>query len=177
MAADWTRPDIHHHLDSIPLTARLWRDDRQISARKTSTRSYRLSSGHPCVRAFTSYHAGHTEPKGSALCSPSDHRPGDGHCNAGNYCRDRCHCCRCREDDPRAVKGTVIAPGWSLVNAAYAARCMIGPLFSGLIRNAAGWQTTAWCLGLLSGVTGVFLLLCLGGWIGKIRLKTFVARV
>jgi MFS family permease len=81
------------------------------------------------------------------------------------------------KNDPQAVKGTAIATGWSLVNAAYAAGCMIGPLFSGLIRNAAGWQTTAWCLGLLSGVTGVFLLLCLGGWIGKIRPKAFIARV
>lgn len=81
------------------------------------------------------------------------------------------------KNDPQAVKGTVITTGWSLVNAANAAGCIIGPLFSGLIRNAAGWQTTAWCLGLLSGVTGVFLLLCLGGWIGKIRPKAFIARV
>jgi MFS family permease len=79
--------------------------------------------------------------------------------------------------DPKAVKGTVVATGWSLVNAAYAAGCLIGPLFSGLIRNAAGWQTMAWCLGLLSGVSGVFLLLCLGGWIGKISPKAFIARV
>ena len=81
------------------------------------------------------------------------------------------------KNDPQAIKGTVLATAWSLVNAAYAAGCMIGPLFSGLIRNSAGWQTTTWCLGLLSGVTGVFLLLCLGGWIGKIRPKAFIARV
>jgi MFS family permease len=81
------------------------------------------------------------------------------------------------KNDPQAIKGTVLATAWSLVNAAYAAGCMIGPLFSGLIRNSAGWQTTTWCLGLLSGVTGVFLLLCLGGWIRKIRPKAFIARV
>ena len=81
------------------------------------------------------------------------------------------------KNDPQAIKGTVLATAWSLVNAAYAAGCMIGPLFAGLIRNSAGWQTTTWCLGLLSGVTGVFLLLCLGGWIGKIRPKAFIARV
>lgn len=75
------------------------------------------------------------------------------------------------ETDPHAINGSVIATGWSLVNAAYAAGCLIGPLFAGLIRNAAGWQTTTWCLGLLSAVTGVFLLLCLGGWIGKISPK------
>ena len=81
------------------------------------------------------------------------------------------------KDDPQAIKGSVIATGWSLVNAAYAAGCLIGPLFAGLIRNAAGWQTTTWCLGLLSAVTGVFLLLCLGGWVGKFRPKAFIQRV
>jgi MFS family permease len=81
------------------------------------------------------------------------------------------------KNDPQAVKGGAIATGWSLVNAAYAAGCMVGPLFAGLIRNAAGWQTTTWCLGLLSAVTGVFLLLCLGGWIGHIRPREFIARV
>lgn len=78
--------------------------------------------------------------------------------------------------DPHAIKGSVIATGWSLVNAAYAAGCLIGPLFAGLIRNAAGWQTTTWCLGLLSAITGIFLLLCLGGWIGNLRPKAFVPR-
>lgn len=81
------------------------------------------------------------------------------------------------KNDPEAIKGSVIATGWSLVNAAYAAGCLLGPLFAGLIRNAAGWQTMTWCLGLLSAVTGVFLLLCLGGWIGKLRPKAFIHRV
>ena len=81
------------------------------------------------------------------------------------------------KEDPRAIKRSVIATGWSLVNAAYAAGCLIGPLFAGLIRNAAGWQTTTWCLGLLSAFTGTFLLLCLGGWIGKLRPKAFIHRL
>jgi len=82
------------------------------------------------------------------------------------------------KEDPQAVKRSVIATGWSLVNAAYAAGCLIGPLFAGLIRNTAGWQTTTtWCLGLLSAVTGVFLLLCLGGWIGKFGPKADISRV
>ena len=76
-----------------------------------------------------------------------------------------------KEKDPQGIEGSVIAMGWSLVNAAYAAGSLIGPLFAGLIRNSAGWQTTTWCLGLLSGLTGVFLLLCLGGWIGKLSRK------
>ena len=81
------------------------------------------------------------------------------------------------KEGKRAVKRSVVATGWSLVNAANAAGCVIGPLFSGLIRNAAGWQTMAWCLGLLSGVSGMFPLLCLGGWIGKISPKAFIAQV
>ena len=78
------------------------------------------------------------------------------------------------KNDPRAINGSVIATGWSLINAAYAAGCLLGPSFAGLIRNAAGWQTTTWCLGLLSASTGVFLLLCLEGWIGKLRPKAFI---
>ena len=81
------------------------------------------------------------------------------------------------KENPQAIQGSVIATGWSLVNAAYAAGCLIGPLFAGLIRNAAGWQTTTWCLALLSAVTGVFLLLCLGGWIGELRPKAFMSKV
>ena len=81
------------------------------------------------------------------------------------------------KNDPQAIKRSVIVTGWSLVNAAYAAGCLIGPLYAGLIRNAAGWQTTTWCLGLLSAFTGVFLLLCLGGWIGKLRPKAFILHV
>ena len=81
-----------------------------------------------------------------------------------------------QKNDPQAIKGSVIATGWSLVNASYAAGCLIGPLFAGLIRNATGWQTTTWCLGLLSAVTGVFLLLCLGNWIGKLEKKELMSR-
>ena len=81
------------------------------------------------------------------------------------------------KNDPQAIKRSAMATGWSLVNAAYAAGCLVGPLFAGLIRNAAGWQTTAWCLGLLSGVTSVFLLLFLGGWIGKLRPEALISRV
>ena len=81
------------------------------------------------------------------------------------------------KNDPRAIKRSVIATGWSLVNGAYAAGCLVGPLFAGLIRNAAGWQTTTWSLGLLSVFTGVFLLLCLEGWIGNLRPKAFISRV
>lgn len=61
------------------------------------------------------------------------------------------------KNDRQAIKGAVIATGRSLVNAAYAAGCLIGPLFAGIIREVAGWQTTTLCLGPLSAVMGVFL--------------------
>ena len=82
-----------------------------------------------------------------------------------------------RETDPEVARKGIMATGWSLVNAAYAAGCLLGPLFSGLICNASNWQTMAWSLGLLSGTTGVFLLLFLGGWIGNIERTAFLARV
>ncbi|MCJ1397685.1 hypothetical protein MMC11_000881 [Xylographa trunciseda] len=50
-----------------------------------------------------------------------------------------------QKNDPQTIKGSVMATGWSLFNAAYAADCLIGPLFAGLIRNTAGWQTKTWC--------------------------------
>jgi MFS family permease len=80
------------------------------------------------------------------------------------------------KNDPQAIitKRSVVATGWSLVNAAYAAGCLIGPLYAGLILNAAGWQTMTWCLGLLSALTGVFMLLCLGGWIGNLKFSEFI---
>lgn len=80
-------------------------------------------------------------------------------------------------NDPQAIKKSVTATGWSFAGVAGAAGTLVGPLFAGLIRNAAGWQTTTWCLGLLSAFTGVFLLLCLGGWIGKLVSKGSMARV
>ncbi len=70
-----------------------------------------------------------------------------------------------------------IARRGSLVNAVYAAGCLIGPLFSGLICNVSNWQTMTLCLGSLSGATGLFLLLSLGGWIGNLERNALLARV
>lgn len=65
---------------------------------------------------------------------------------------------------------------WSYTNVAYAGGDLFGPLFAGFIHNAAGWRTTAWSLGLLSAFTGVFLLLFLGGWIGKLKPKALTSQ-
>ncbi len=66
-----------------------------------------------------------------------------------------------KQKNPDGTNGIdTIATGWSLVNCTYAAGCMIGPLYTGLINNAAGWETTTWSLAILSGCTAIFLLLC-----------------
>ncbi|KAH8892766.1 MFS general substrate transporter [Thozetella sp. PMI_491] len=83
-----------------------------------------------------------------------------------------------KQKDPEGGgKADTIATGWSLVNCTYAAGCMLGPLYSGLIRNSAGWETTTWSLAILSGVTATFLLTCLGGWLGFVAPKMLVTRV
>lgn len=69
MAADRTGPDFHHRLASIPFIARLWRDNRQISIRKTTARSQWLSCWPPGLRALISCHAGYAGSKGPALPS------------------------------------------------------------------------------------------------------------
>lgn len=48
-------------------------------------------------------------------------------------------------------------------------RCHGRPLFDGLLQDATGWEMTTLCLGLLSGVIGLFLLLFLANPIGKVR--------
>ena len=46
------------------------------------------------------------------------------------------------KSDLQVVQGSLIATGWSLFNAVSAVGCIMSPLFLGLIRNAARWQTT-----------------------------------
>lgn len=64
-------------------------------------------------------------------------------------------------------KGGAMAQAYGLSNSAFAAGCMAGPVLAGFVRDFAGWPTMAWTLGLISGTTGVPMLLTLGGWIGK----------
>lgn len=80
------------------------------------------------------------------------------------------------KQNPQAVIGFTTAWTWSLATAAFAGGALFGPLFAGFIRNAAGWQTTTWSLGLVSAFTGVLMLLFLGGWIGKIHAKAPLSR-
>lgn len=57
------------------------------------------------------------------------------------------------------------AQAYSLFNMAFAAGCMVGPIWAGQVNDAVGWGTMAWSLALLSGVTSVPTFLWAGGWI------------
>ena len=60
-------------------------------------------------------------------------------------------------------QGGAMALAYGLLNAAWAAGSIIGPFFAGFIRDDAGWSTMTWALSILTGVTGVPVLLLLGG--------------
>ena len=57
------------------------------------------------------------------------------------------------------------AQAFALFNMAFSIGNTVGPLCAGLVRNAAGWGTMSWALGLLSGVAAVPTGLWCGGWI------------
>ncbi|BCR90257.1 MFS transporter [Aspergillus chevalieri] len=68
-------------------------------------------------------------------------------------------------------EGGAMALAYGVLNSAWAAGSIIGPFFAGFIRDDAGWGTMAWALSILTGVTGVPVLMFLGGFIGKKRVK------
>lgn len=68
-------------------------------------------------------------------------------------------------------EGGAMALAYGVLNSAWAAGSIIGPFFAGYIRDDAGWGTMAWALAILTGVSGVPVLLLLGGLIGKRGVK------
>ncbi|GKZ32627.1 hypothetical protein AbraIFM66950_002152 [Aspergillus brasiliensis] len=62
-------------------------------------------------------------------------------------------------------KGGAMALAYGILNSAYAAGTIVGPFFAGFIRESAGWKTMTWALALLTGVSGVPILLFLGGFL------------
>ncbi|RAH57682.1 MFS transporter [Aspergillus piperis CBS 112811] len=64
-------------------------------------------------------------------------------------------------------KGGAMALSYGILNSAYAAGTIVGPFFAGFIRENAGWKTMTWALALLTGVSGVPILLFLGGFLFK----------
>ncbi|KAF2494284.1 MFS general substrate transporter [Lophium mytilinum] len=63
------------------------------------------------------------------------------------------------------------AQAYGLFNMAFAAGCLVGPVWAGFVREGEGWAVMGWTLGLLSGVTAVPTFLWMGGWVGGARLK------
>ncbi|KAF7590641.1 hypothetical protein BBP40_002589 [Aspergillus hancockii] len=66
-------------------------------------------------------------------------------------------------------KGGAMALSYGILNSAFAAGSIVGPFFAGYIRQCAGWSTMAWALALLTGVSGIPVLLSLGGFLFKKR--------
>lgn len=55
------------------------------------------------------------------------------------------------------------AQAYGLFNMSYAAGCLVGPIWGGMIREHAGWGTMTWTLALLSGITAIPTALWCGG--------------
>ena len=62
-----------------------------------------------------------------------------------------------------AAGNKVYAQAFGLFNTAYSLGNTLGPIIAGLIKDAAGWSTMGWVLGLLGGLTAVPVML----WSGK----------
>ena len=63
------------------------------------------------------------------------------------------------------------AQAYGLFMTAFAGGMLVGPLWAGLIVTAAGWETMAWTLGLLSAVSAIPAGLFTGGYIWDKRKK------
>lgn len=64
-------------------------------------------------------------------------------------------------------KGGAMALAYGVLNSAYALGSVVGPFFAGFIRESAGWKTMTWALALITGVSGVPILLFVGGRIWR----------
>lgn len=79
-----------------------------------------------------------------------------------------------KEEEARDVfgQGGAMALAYGILNSAWAVGTIVGPFFAGFIRDDAGWGTMAWAMSLLTGITGVPVLWCLGGFIWKQKVKS-----
>ncbi|KAI9695370.1 MAG: hypothetical protein M1820_008665 [Bogoriella megaspora] len=64
-------------------------------------------------------------------------------------------------------KNGAMAQAYGLFNMAWAAGCLVGPIWGGMVNETAGWGTMAWTLGLLSFVTAIPTVIWTGGSITK----------
>jgi len=70
------------------------------------------------------------------------------------------------------------AQAYGLFNTAYAAGCLVGPIWAGLLEEKKGWGTVTWTLALLSAFSTIPTLLFTGGWIfNEKNRKRRIARV
>jgi MFS family permease len=59
------------------------------------------------------------------------------------------------------------AQAYGLFNTAWAAGCIVGPIWAGFIQAKAGWSTVTWTLGVLSAVSALPIMAYTGRLISK----------
>jgi MFS family permease len=59
------------------------------------------------------------------------------------------------------------AQAYGLFNSAWAAGCIVGPIWAGFIQAKAGWGTVTWTLGVLSAVSALPVVVNTGGLISR----------
>ncbi|KAJ0426910.1 MFS transporter [Aspergillus carlsbadensis] len=64
-------------------------------------------------------------------------------------------------------KGGAMALAYGVLNSAFAGGSLAGPFLAGFIRESQGWGAMAWVLALVIGITGIPVLLLLGGFLFK----------
>ncbi|CRG82978.1 putative MFS-type transporter C18,02 [Talaromyces islandicus] len=73
-------------------------------------------------------------------------------------------------------KGGAYAQAYALFNVAFALGTLVGPIWGGLIKQRYGWNTMAWTLGLLSGVTALPCLMWVDGSLRRMERGIFSRR-
>jgi MFS family permease len=60
-------------------------------------------------------------------------------------------------------KNGAYAQAYGLFNLSFALGALVGPLWGAFIKDAAGWSTLTWTLGLLSGISAIPTAIWCGG--------------
>lgn len=64
---------------------------------------------------------------------------------------------------PSSTGKSSIAQAYGLYNMAFSGGSILGPIMAGMIRDASGWGTVGWSLGVLAFVTFVTQAIWIGG--------------
>lgn len=81
-----------------------------------------------------------------------------------------------KADPGRYGANGAYAQAYGLFVTAFAAGTLIGPIWAGYIRDAAGWGTMTWTLGLFSLAGAIPCLIWTGGLITEKNAKTAAER-